>query len=971
MTTPTSHRPRAVERGVCGFRLTYLPDFLLDHTLLGADAAGRIGEFLNRWAQFVAGLWVDPNLDATYGIRFRFDNEAGATDVAFTVNAPVGSVLDALSANMRAALAAFGLPVVPWPAAGQDLSAAVASAFPPGGGLTEVRQAEQAVDVLSGLEKASSYLVSPFVRPVGTFLLPFEALAAQTAPVLVAFTLRPRTLTPAERNHLREQANQGRVNARRGAEDIYGQPEFDAADVMSEWQSEAASAAARRLMTGLPFLVVGHAASPDPAAARAVGFALAAGINEAAGDGSAADPAAAAQAIEVPADEHEHLRAALREGRFAGAEYAADPRVLGDGRGEATHRLRYLTDARGAAALFRLPVGVRGGVAGIPVRQAAPDFDPGPRPRWTKPRPDDGVPKKDRRLAVGYLGGNRGVVSVRLNDLTKHALITGFTGGGKSNTVRFLLDQLWKDHRIPFLVLESAKNEYRGFLGDPGFAGKAGEGEQPGEKRLRIYTLGNERCAPFRLNPFELQQGVRLEAHLSRLAACFAAALPNDGPMPSLVGDALELVYLARGWRLTDAGGDPGTAGLRPPVMRDFERTLRRLLDKEGPDNPRGRGYVGETLQNLRGYIASRVSPLVTGSKGMMFGAERSTPPGELFDRPVILEMNDLNLTDKAVVTMFLMTLLREYRELNPGDGLAHVTVVEEAHNLLEKVGPAGEGRANSRHEAVQAFCNMLAEVRSLGEGLVIADQSPGRLAPDAMRNTNLQIAHQLRDGDDRAAVARAMIMSDEQRDYIGKLGPGLAAVFHTELDRATFAKVPRYDDVNSNDDPDPDGLSGRGCEYRGGTKVELFNGNVGNARVREYMLPYTGDVMGGPFGPGCGPCAARVECPYRDKLLAASQKGPEPAGTIEKMAAAARAEWARVKADDAQAVDRYLGWLADLANAYAKRAGHLYETPATWCATLHLAGPAADLPSFDYAAAHARLAARIEAYHRQNTPKE
>ncbi len=51
----------------------------------------------------------------------------------------------------------------------------------------------------------------------------------------------------------------------------------------------------------------------------------------------------------------------------------------------------------------------------------------------------------------------------------------------------------------------------------------------------------------------------------------------------------------------------------------------------------------------------------------------------------------------------------------------------------------------------------MLTEIRSYGEGLIIADQSPGKLADDVVRNTNLQIVHQLRDSTDREAMANAM----------------------------------------------------------------------------------------------------------------------------------------------------------------------------------------------------------------------
>jgi len=56
------------------------------------------------------------------------------------------------------------------------------------------------------------------------------------------------------------------------------------------------------------------------------------------------------------------------------------------------------------------------------------------------------------------------------------------------------------------------------------------------------------------------------------------------------------------------------------------------------------------------------------GSKGRMFDVQESAPsPEELFSLPVILELGDLSLEDQALLGMFVLTFLHEYRELNPG----------------------------------------------------------------------------------------------------------------------------------------------------------------------------------------------------------------------------------------------------------------------------------------------------------------
>jgi hypothetical protein len=244
------------------------------------------------------------------------------------------------------------------------------------------------------------------------------------------------------------------------------------------------------------------------------------------------------------------------------------------------------------------------------------------------------------------------------------------------------------------LVIESAKHEYRGLLSVEGF---------DSTDNLRVYTVGNEVCAPFRFNPFELLPGVRVEAHISKLQTCFEGALPPIGPLASLIYEALLNVYSQKGWQLTDHYPGNGEKVYRSfPTMSDFAASVEDLIGV--------RGYQGEVRNNLTAAIAGRIKPLILGSKGKMFDTQHSNPVAdELFKIPTILELNDLNQDDKALVVMFLLTLLREYREISPAtDGkLKHVTVVEEAHNVLENVqstGSADGGSADTRYKAVQAF---------------------------------------------------------------------------------------------------------------------------------------------------------------------------------------------------------------------------------------------------------------------------
>src|SRR6202012_1863799 len=164
------------------------------------------------------------------------------------------------------------------------------------------------------------------------------------------------------------------------------------------------------------------------------------------------------------------------------------------------------------------------------------DYDPGPRERTVDPSPRYAPRHPAPTITIGRFE-NAGEAAVPVADFTKHTLITGFTGSGKTKTVLHLLHQFWVDHGIPFLVLESAKSEYRGLCGSAGF--------QPADGRSALagYSAGNESVVPLRLNPFELLPGVRVEAHVNRLQTCFAAALPPFGPLASILEQSLIEIY--------------------------------------------------------------------------------------------------------------------------------------------------------------------------------------------------------------------------------------------------------------------------------------------------------------------------------------------------------------------------------------------------------------------------------------------
>lgn len=868
--------PVPAERALLGWRLPALPDFLHDHTLTAADDTGRLAEVLGRMVALVANLWKWQN--CAFSLRLRARPQSGAVELALLLR------VRARPGAARPMAVAVGQDVVAqWQGLGLTLEAldqaGLQGFLSPFANVTlvELRQHEEVVHLSVG----DAYVVHPFWAPAGDFTALFDAMLRQPAPTLVNLYLEPTRLLPGEAEGMAEAANVAQT---------LGQFQFHGHFYRGTFRDPQAELVGRLYAANLkrlaePFLVAAQVAGPHLPANLAVARALGTAIVPP----GPAQPVAAA-AVQAPAGGQESalpagfdlLKPASPAGQQAATRLLEALSLAPWGPGRATpgkERLRYLADARGATALFRLPVSVRGGVPGVVVRQAAPGFELGSRP----------AAAGRHELEVGTLERG-GIFAISVQELTRHGLITGYTGSGKTNTVLWLLDQLWRRHQVPFLVIEPIKGEYRGLLRQPGF------------QDLLVFTLGDETTSPFRLNPFELLPGVRLEAHLAALKDCFNAALPQFGILPSIIEEALEEIYRDRGWRLTDRGVRPGDPAVEPrlfPTMKDLFAAVIRAVE--------GRGYSQKMTEDIRAAAAGRLGTLLRGSKGRMFNTRRSLPLDILLKRPVVLELGSLNDDEKALAMMFLLTLLWEHCETTRQSGrLAHVTVIEEAHRVMENVrSQAGsEVVADTRARAVAAFSALLAEIRSYGEGILIAEQSPEKLAPDAVRNTNLKLAHRLVAPRDREIMAGAMLLDQQGQDYLGRLALGQAAVYTGGQQQATFIAIPAWKDRANFADRLPD------------------------AQVAAHMDAFRRQFLGAylPFD-GCKFCGS--PCRYREPI--------EPATLDQELHERFRKALLRFdQQPEPQHHPAHWRAIAGACRAAARQAGHPDQVDAAYCYLAH-----------------------------------
>lgn len=387
-------------------------------------------------------------------------------------------------------------------------------------------------------------------------------------------------------------------------------------------------------------------------------------------------------------------------------------------------------------------------------------------------------------------------LALTLSDVTKHGLIVGVTGSGKTNTCFWLLRQLWHEHHIPFLVIESAKSEYRSLLNM-----RESQRDAFLFNDLRVFTIGAETVSPLRLNPFEVLPGIAIQTHIDYLKSLFSAAFVLYPPMPYVLEQSLQEVYTDRGWNLAlntnsripaQANGSPAKEQSNPrmfPTLSDLIAKVEVVIQRMQYDN--------EITMNVRAGLVARLNQLrIGGGKGLMFNSRQSIPTEILFNSPCLLELKQLVSDDeKAFLIGLLLIRLYEYYEGNPQyrPQLRHVTLIEEAHRLLRNVSTeqGSEVSANPKGRAIEVFANILSEIRAYGEGILIAEQIPTKLTPDAIKNTNLKIVHRLVAEDDRKVVGSTMNLTDTQTRYLTTLEKGEGIAYTEGMRKPVFLKVP------------------------------------------------------------------------------------------------------------------------------------------------------------------------------------
>lgn len=371
-------------------------------------------------------------------------------------------------------------------------------------------------------------------------------------------------------------------------------------------------------------------------------------------------------------------------------------------------------------------------------------------------------------------------VPLDIDLLASHCFITGSSGSGKSYFTYQLLSKLL-EAGIKMLVIEPAKGEYKQVFG--------------GYRGIRTFTVDPGTNRLLRINPFQFSENIHVLAHIEKLMQIFNASWALYAAMPALLKAAVVKAYARRGWDVMNSifiGKDPSQ---KFPTFRDVLDILPGMIESSD--------YSSDAKGDYKGALLTRVQSMTTGLTSLVFERSEGIANRVLFDSNAIVDLSDIGSDETIALLMGILIMqLGEYRQSLRKSGaskgrdseLIHVTVLEEAHNLLKRTSKEqNQEGANIVGKSVEMIANSIKELRTYGEGFVIIDQSPMAVDQSAIENTSTKVIFNTPARDACTELASSLSLDESQSRELSRLNTGVAAVFQKGWLMPVLMKVGKW----------------------------------------------------------------------------------------------------------------------------------------------------------------------------------
>lgn len=388
-----------------------------------------------------------------------------------------------------------------------------------------------------------------------------------------------------------------------------------------------------------------------------------------------------------------------------------------------------------------------------------------------------------RYIDIGYLYHMRQEekerTTIDIDSLTSHCFVTGSTGSGKSNTIYKLIENIsCKSYDVPFLIIEPAKGEYRNqFRKIPD---------------INLFTTNPQIDRMLKINPFAFNPEIHILEHLDRLVEIFNGCWEMYAAMPAILKDAMEQAYISKGWDLLNSQYIQDGTPIYPTFL-DVLNELPKIINNSD--------YSSDTKGDYIGALVTRVNSMTNGIYGQIFCNDFNVDDSVLFDEKTIIDLSRVGSSEtKSLIMGIIILKLSEHRMANATENnsnLKHLTVIEEAHNILKNSKNLQSATGNNViAKSVEMIVNSIAEMRTYGEGFIIVDQSPTSVDIAAIKNTNTKIIMKLPEKEDCKLAGHAISLTENQINELSKLETGVAVVMQNNWEQAVLSKIDRAENL-------------------------------------------------------------------------------------------------------------------------------------------------------------------------------
>ncbi|MHA1768494.1 MAG: helicase HerA domain-containing protein [Candidatus Thorarchaeota archaeon] len=371
------------------------------------------------------------------------------------------------------------------------------------------------------------------------------------------------------------------------------------------------------------------------------------------------------------------------------------------------------------------------------------------------------------RIKLGDLQADPGsainTLELSPDELRQHLAVLGVTGTGKTTTIINIISQSINLGIHTTIICPEKSYEYRPLLNV--------------SPDTRYFAFGRNNLPPLLFNIWKPPKNVSLRKWINRVVQVWTLYLSTDPVLSLHIEHVIHAMYERCGWDIrTNTHG-------RAILLQDFLDAIQEVTNELS--------YGDEVTSNIGGALRARsLSILRRDFLVDIMNTKVGVSVEELLNHTTIIDLDGLFGDDKVLIMGLITAMISEYKLANPSPTLSNLLVLEEAHYLLGTIRTENEIHAGVRYSVISSFIQMLRVLGRPGLGIVLVDQSPTSLVPEALKVTVNLIIHALSDSEDRKLVGRHSRCSDAQIEHIGGMQPGEAVVYLQREREPKYIKI-------------------------------------------------------------------------------------------------------------------------------------------------------------------------------------